>query len=99
MWPRRARSSSLRRSSRAAGRRVDMRRPVAGCTTGRLNGSVVVSYPDAVATDAELARAAQTGDSGALGLLLQRHQASLQAHALKIVGHDHAADAVQDTFL
>ena len=55
--------------------------------------------PAVPATDADLARAAQAGDAAALGLLLERHRAGLQAHALKLVGYAHAQDVVQDTFL
>lgn len=51
-------------------------------------------------SDLDLARAAQTGDVAALGLLLERHRAALHAHALKMLGHgSNAQDAVQDTFL
>ncbi len=51
-------------------------------------------------SDLDLARAAQTGDIAALGMLLERHRAGIYAHALKVVGHGaNAQDAVQDTFL
>lgn len=66
--------------------------------TTRIHNGAVLAFP-AIASDADLARAAQGGDSGALGLLLERHRASLQAHALRLVGYAHAQDAVQDTFL
>lgn len=49
--------------------------------------------------DRDLVRAAQTGDALALGMLLERHRAALQAHALQLVGHAEAPDAVQDTFV
>lgn len=56
--------------------------------------------PCHMTSDLDLARAAQTGDIAALGLLLERHRAALYAHALTIVGHGaNAQDAVQDTFL
>ena len=51
------------------------------------------------AGDGELTRAAQAGDIAALGLLLDRHRASLHAHALRVVGVAHAQDVVQDTFV
>ena len=51
-------------------------------------------------SDAELARAAQNGDAASLGVLLERHDASLYALALRILGRGpEAQDAVQDTFL
>ena len=51
-------------------------------------------------SDLDLARAAQSGDAVALGMLLERHRAALLAHALQLVGHGaNAQDAVQDTFL
>ncbi len=50
-------------------------------------------------TDADLTRAAQAGDAAALGILLERHRARLLAHALQLVGHTEAHDAVQDTFV
>jgi RNA polymerase sigma factor (sigma-70 family) len=50
--------------------------------------------------DAELVRAAQNGDANSLGLLLERHRASLYALALRILGRgSEAQDAVQNTFL
>jgi RNA polymerase sigma factor (sigma-70 family) len=50
--------------------------------------------------DAELVRAAQDGDATGLGLVLERHQASLYAIALRILGRGpEAQDAVQTTFL
>ncbi|WP_329139277.1 sigma-70 family RNA polymerase sigma factor [Streptomyces sp. NBC_01476] len=51
-------------------------------------------------TDAELTRAAQSGDIGALGLLLERHRAGMRAVALSLLGHGpDAEDAVQDAAL
>ncbi len=51
-------------------------------------------------SDAELARAAQSGDAASLGVLLERHRASLYALALRFLGHGpDAQDAVQDAFL
>jgi len=53
-----------------------------------------------VLSDAELARAAQNGDAASLGALLERHDASLYALALRILGRGpEAQDAVQDAFL
>ena len=53
-----------------------------------------------VFSDAELARAAQGGDATSLGILLERHRASLYALALRRLGHGpQAEDAIQDTFL
>ncbi len=50
--------------------------------------------------DAELAKAAQSGEAASLGILLERHRAPLYALALRILGHGpQAQDAVQDTFL
>lgn len=50
--------------------------------------------------DAELVRAAQNGDVAGLGVVLERHHASLYALALRILGRGaEAQDAVQDTFL
>ncbi len=50
--------------------------------------------------DAELVRASQNGDTVSLGLLLERHRASLYALALRILGHGpQAEDAVHDAFL
>jgi RNA polymerase sigma-70 factor (ECF subfamily) len=50
--------------------------------------------------DGELARAAQSGDVGALGALLVRHQAGMRAVALSLLGHGpDAEDAVQDAAL
>jgi RNA polymerase sigma factor (sigma-70 family) len=50
--------------------------------------------------DAELVRVAQSGDATGLGLVLERHQASLYAIALRILGRGpEAQDAVQTTFL
>ncbi|HSK82853.1 MAG TPA: RNA polymerase sigma factor [Rubrobacter sp.] len=51
-------------------------------------------------SDSELARAAQGGDASSLGILLERHRASLYAGALRMLGRGtHAEDAIQDTFL
>lgn len=48
-------------------------------------------------SDGELARAAQSGDAGALGALLVRHQAGMRAVALSLLGRGpDAEDAVQD---
>lgn len=53
-----------------------------------------------MATDAELVRAAQVGDPGALGTLLAHHRARLHAVAVGILGHGtEADDVVQDTCL
>ena len=50
--------------------------------------------------DAWLVRAAQTGDVGALGTLLERHRALLYAVAVGMLGHGpQAEDAVHDTFV
>ncbi|MEU9990910.1 sigma-70 family RNA polymerase sigma factor [Streptomyces sp. NPDC048045] len=51
-------------------------------------------------TDAELTRRAQSGETGALGLLLARHQASMRAVAMSLLGYGpDAEDAVQDAAL
>ncbi|MER5889359.1 RNA polymerase sigma factor [Streptomyces sp. NPDC001941] len=51
-------------------------------------------------TDAQLTLRAQAGESGALGLLLARHQAGMTAVALSLLGHgSDAEDAVQDAVL
>jgi len=51
-------------------------------------------------TDADLARAARTGDAAALGLLLERHRPRLFAAALRLLGYrQDAEDAVQETCL
>ncbi|MEV7238168.1 sigma-70 family RNA polymerase sigma factor [Streptomyces sp. NPDC051020] len=51
-------------------------------------------------TDAELTRRAQAGETGALGLLLARHQAPMHAVALSLLGQGpDADDAVQDAAL
>jgi RNA polymerase sigma factor (sigma-70 family) len=53
-----------------------------------------------VLSDAELVRTAQKGDATSLGILLERHRASLYALALRFLGHGpDAQDAVQDAFL
>ena len=55
-----------------------------------------MSEPD----DAWLVRAAQAGDVGALGTLLERHRALLHAVAVGMLGHGpQAEDAVHDTFV
>ena len=55
------------------------------------------SLPD---TDAELVRAAQTGEVTALALLLEHHRAGMRAVALSILGPGpDADDAVQDAVL
>ncbi|MEV6415197.1 sigma-70 family RNA polymerase sigma factor [Kribbella sp. NPDC051718] len=51
-------------------------------------------------TDAELTLSAQGGDVGALGVLLQRHEAGMRAVALGVLGFGpDAEDAVQDAVL
>ena len=51
-------------------------------------------------SDAELVRAAQSGDAVGLGILLERHRAPLHALALNIFGHGpEAQDIVQDVFV
>jgi RNA polymerase sigma factor (sigma-70 family) len=51
-------------------------------------------------TDVELTRRAQAGETGALGLLLARHQAPMRAVALSLLGYGpDAEDAVQDAAL
>ncbi|WP_107101866.1 RNA polymerase sigma factor [Streptomyces silaceus] len=51
-------------------------------------------------TDAQLTLRAQAGETGALGLLLARHQASMRAVALRLLGHGpDAEDVVQDAAL
>ncbi|MEU9322146.1 sigma-70 family RNA polymerase sigma factor [Streptomyces sp. NPDC048295] len=51
-------------------------------------------------TDAHLTRRAQAGETGALGLLLARHQAPMRAVALSLLGHGpDAEDVVQDAAL
>ncbi|MFF5079377.1 RNA polymerase sigma factor [Actinoplanes sp. NPDC000266] len=55
---------------------------------------------DGEPTDTELVRGAQAGDAGALGLLLMRHEASMRAVALTLLGHGpDAEDAVQDAMV
>lgn len=62
-------------------------------------GEMATAQPD-VPADAELARAAQAGETGALGLLLARHRAALLAVAVSMVGYGpDAEDAVQDACL
>lgn len=51
-------------------------------------------------TDEELTRRAQAGETGALGLLLARHEAPMRAVALSLLGYGpDAQDAVQDAAL
>ncbi|MFI6762593.1 RNA polymerase sigma factor [Micromonospora sp. NPDC050417] len=51
-------------------------------------------------SDSELALAAQSGDATALGVLVARHQAGMQAVALSLLGYGpDAEDAVQDAIL
>jgi RNA polymerase sigma-70 factor (ECF subfamily) len=51
-------------------------------------------------TDQELTCEAQSGDAGALGALLARHQAGMRAVALAVLGfHPEVDDAVQDAML
>ncbi|HEY7093955.1 MAG TPA: hypothetical protein VH393_12285, partial [Ktedonobacterales bacterium] len=52
--------------------------PKANCETGKMNGAL---------TDAELTRGAQAGDPACLGLLLERHRASMQVVALSLLGY------------
>ncbi|WP_433243484.1 RNA polymerase sigma factor [Actinomadura nitritigenes] len=56
-------------------------------------------FPDPP-TDEELTLRAQAGESGALGLLLARHQAPMRAVALSLLGYGpDAEDAMQDAFV
>ncbi|MFF4131108.1 RNA polymerase sigma factor [Streptomyces mirabilis] len=83
----------------------------AGATVSETGGShaVHVSKTDEVAalmmpltspTDEELARGAQAGETGALGLLLARHQAAMRAVAMSLLGYGpDAEDVVQDAAL
>jgi RNA polymerase sigma factor (sigma-70 family) len=51
-------------------------------------------------SDGELTGRAQSGDAGALGLLLARHQAGMRAVALAVLGHGPSVDdVVQDAAL
>ncbi len=51
-------------------------------------------------SDAELVRAAQAGDVASLGVLLERHRASLQVVALRLLGYTpEAQDIVQEAML
>jgi RNA polymerase sigma factor (sigma-70 family) len=51
-------------------------------------------------SNAELVKMAQSGDAASLGVLLERHRASLHSLALGFLGHGpDAQDAVQDAFL
>ncbi|SDN97579.1 RNA polymerase sigma-70 factor, ECF subfamily [Actinacidiphila guanduensis] len=51
-------------------------------------------------SDGELVRGARTGDAAALGALLGRHRAGMQAVALSVLGNrPDAEDAVQDAWL
>ncbi|GLY30887.1 sigma-70 family RNA polymerase sigma factor [Kineosporia sp. NBRC 101731] len=55
---------------------------------------------DDVAPDGYLVRSARAGDMTAFALLVQRHQASLRATAIALLGYtDDADDAVQDALL
>jgi RNA polymerase sigma-70 factor (ECF subfamily) len=56
--------------------------------------------PLAPPTDEELTRRAQSGETGALGLLLARHQAPMRAVAMSLLGYGpDAEDAMQDAAL
>ncbi|WP_439673998.1 RNA polymerase sigma factor [Embleya sp. MST-111070] len=56
--------------------------------------------PTTSPTDEALTRRAQAGETGALGLLLARHQATMRAVAIGVLGYGPAADdAVQDAAL
>ncbi|MFC8520977.1 RNA polymerase sigma factor [Streptomyces sp. NPDC057257] len=56
--------------------------------------------PPSPPTDAELTIRAQAGETGALGLLLARHQAPMRAVAMSLLGYGpDAEDAVQDAAL
>ncbi|MDN3356486.1 sigma-70 family RNA polymerase sigma factor [Actinomadura sp. DC4] len=56
--------------------------------------------PPASPSDSELARRARSGEVGALGLLLARHQAGMRAVALSLLGHGPDVDDVlQDAAL
>lgn len=58
------------------------------------------TLPAGVPADADLVLAAQRGDVGALGLLLARHEPSMRAVAMSILGYGtQAEDAVQDAAL
>lgn len=53
-----------------------------------------------MSADSELTRRAQSGETGALGLLLARHQAGMRAVALSLLGHGpDVDDALQDAAL
>jgi RNA polymerase sigma-70 factor (ECF subfamily) len=53
-----------------------------------------------VLSDAELVKAAQSGDAVSLGVVLERHRAPLYALALRMLSHGpQAQDAVQDAFV
>jgi RNA polymerase sigma-70 factor (ECF subfamily) len=53
-----------------------------------------------VSSDSELTRRAQSGEAGALGLLLARHQAGMRALALSLLRHGpDVDDALQDAAL
>src|SRR5919112_5825820 len=53
-----------------------------------------------VLSDAELVKAAQSGDAVSLGVVLERYRAPLYARALRMLGHGpQAQDAVQDAFV
>ncbi|MGW1658197.1 RNA polymerase sigma factor [Streptomyces atratus] len=56
--------------------------------------------PSVEPTDQELTRRAQAGETGALGLLIARHQASMRAVALSLLGYGpDVEDVVQDAAL
>ncbi|MER5932420.1 sigma-70 family RNA polymerase sigma factor [Streptomyces sp. NPDC002054] len=56
--------------------------------------------PSSDPSDEELTRRAQAGETGALGLLIARHQASMRAVALSLLGYGpDVDDAVQDASL
>ncbi|GGS36781.1 hypothetical protein Snoj_16630 [Streptomyces nojiriensis] len=56
--------------------------------------------PSAAPSGEELTRRAQAGETGALGLLIARHQASMRAVALSLLGYGpDVEDAVQDASL
>ncbi|MEU8977344.1 sigma-70 family RNA polymerase sigma factor [Streptomyces sp. NPDC048309] len=66
----------------------------------RRHGGVQFMVPLNPPTDEELVRRAQAGETGALGLLLARHQAPMRAVALSLLGYGpDAEDAVQDAAL
>ncbi|WP_424216296.1 RNA polymerase sigma factor (plasmid) [Streptomyces sp. BI20] len=61
---------------------------------------MLASGPAAPPSDMELTHRAQAGETAALGLLLARHQASMRAVALSLLGHGpDVDDAVQEAAL